>query len=154
MVSFGGPRRRRRKVIVSEFGSLHGVMEAPHRWHFPYWSDEMGEFKSDKLAAADTLLLGRTIYDGFAAAWPSAPEEEPDQMNGIRKHVVSTTLEEPKEWNNPVLLIKGDVADEVSGLKQQDGKDVLVCGSADLVRALMGHHLVDEYGLMVHPVGP
>lgn len=142
-----------RRVVVSEFVSLDGVMEAPARWHFPYWSDEMGKYKSDELAAADALLLGRTTYEGFAAAWPSAPaEEDPDQMNGIRKHVVSTTLEEPLEWNNSTL-IKGDVAVEVSRLKEQPGtKDILVYGSAALTNALMERDLIDEYRLMVHPV--
>ena len=116
-----------KKVVVSEFVSLDGVMEAPDRWHLPYWSDEIGKYKSDVLAAANALLLGRRTYEGFAAAWPSAPEEEPDQMNGIRKHAVSTTLEEPLEWQNSTL-IKGDVAEVVSGLKRQDGKDILVYG--------------------------
>ena len=110
---------------MSEFVSLDGVMEAPDRWHLPYWSDEIG--KAEELAAADALLLGRRTYEVFAAAWPSAPEEEPDQMNVLPKQIVWTTLEEPLEWQNSTL-IKGDVAEVVSGLKRQDGKDVLVCG--------------------------
>jgi dihydrofolate reductase len=141
-----------RRVIVSEFVSLDGVMEAPDRWHIPYWSDEMGKYKGDELAAADALLLGRRTYEGFAAAWPTAPEEEePDQMNGIRKHVASTTLQEPLKWQNSTL-IKGDVAEGVSALKRQDGNDILVFGSAELASTLMEHDLVDEYRLMVHPV--
>lgn len=86
--------------------------------------------------------MGRRTYEGFSAAWPSAPEEEPDQMNGIRKYLTSTTLREPLEWQNSTL-IKGDVAEGVSRLKRQDGNDILVFGSADLVRALMGYDLVD-----------
>ena len=141
-----------RKAVVSEFVSLDGVMEAPDQWHFPYWSDEMGKYKSAELAAADALLLGRTTYEGFAAAWPSAPEEEdPDRMNGLPKYVVSTTLEEPLEWNNSTL-IKGDVVEEIADLKRQDGKDIAVHGSAQLVRTLMEHDLVDELRLMVFPV--
>jgi dihydrofolate reductase len=141
-----------RKVVVSEFVSLDGVMEAPDQWHNPYWNDEMGKYKSDELAAADALLLGRTTYELFAAAWPSMTDEEGGaEMNGYPKHVVSTTLEEPLEWNNSTL-IKGDVAEGVARLKQQDGKDILVYGSAELANALMEHDLVDEYRLMVFPV--
>src|SRR5918997_3820274 len=85
-----------RKVIASEFVSLDGVMEAPDQWHFPYWNDEMGKYKPDELAAADALLLGRTTYEVFAAAWPSMTDEEGGaEMNGYPKHVISTTLEEP-----------------------------------------------------------
>src|SRR5215204_6359323 len=140
-----------RKVIAAEFLSLDGVMESPDKWHFPYWNDEMGKYKSDELAAADALLLGRTTYEVFAAAWPSMTDEEGGaEMNGYPKHVVSTTLEEPLEWNN-WTLIKGDVAEGVARLKQQDGKDILVYGSAELANALMEHDLVDEYRLMVFP---
>ena len=141
-----------RKVVVSEFVSLDGVMEAPDQWHNPYWNDEMGKYKSDELAAADALLLGRTTYEVFAAAWPSMTDEGGGaEMNGYPKHVVSTTLEEPLEWNNSTL-IKGDVAEGVARLKQQDGKAILVYGSAELANALMEHDLVDEYRLMVFPV--
>jgi dihydrofolate reductase len=141
-----------RKVIVSEFVSLDGVVEDP-KWTFQFGSDEQEEFKLDELAAADALLLGRVTYEGFAAAWPSATDEEgyADRMNGYLKHVVSTTLEEPLEWNNSTL-IKGDVAEGVAELKEQPGKDILVYGSARLVRTLMEHDLIDEYRLMVYPV--
>jgi len=142
-----------RKVIVSEFVTLDGVMESPDKWHFPYWSDEMGKYKFDELLASDALLLGRVTYEGFAAAWPSATDEEgfADRMNGLPKFVASTNLEEPLEWNNSTL-IKGNVAEEVSKLKQQPGQDILIGGSADLVNALLQHDLIDEFRLMVHPV--
>ena len=144
-----------RRVIVSEFVSLDGVMEMelPDKWHLSYWSDEMGKYKLDEPAAADALLLGRVTYEVFAAAWPSATDEEgyADRMNGYLKHVVSTTLEEPLEWINSTL-IKGDVAEGVAELKEQPGKDILVYGSARLVRTLMEHDLIDEYRLMVYPV--
>jgi dihydrofolate reductase len=90
-----------RKVIVSEFVSLDGVVEDP-KWTFQFGSDEQEEFKLDELAAADALLLGRVTYEGFAAAWPSATDEEgyADRMNGYPKHVVSTTLEDWKSrWS-------------------------------------------------------
>ncbi len=150
-----------RKVVVSEFLSLDGVMEDP-RWTFRFMSEEREDFKLDELVASDALLLGRVTYEGFAAAWPNMMEqyrgprraelqEYADMMNGYPKYVVSTTLEEPLEWNNSTL-IKGNVAEEVLRLKQQPGKDILVFGSGALVNTLMRHDLIDEYRLMVFPI--
>jgi dihydrofolate reductase len=142
-----------RKVIASEFVSLDGVMEDPS-WTFQFPSEEQGKFKFDELSASGALLLGRVTYEGFAAAWPHMAEEAgeyADMMNGYPKFIVSTTLEEPLEWNNSTL-IKVNVAQEVSRLKQQPGKDVLIFGSGDLVNTLMQHDLIDEYRLMVFPV--
>lgn len=140
-----------RKVIVSEFVSLDGVMEAPNEWQGPFWHEDIGKYKFDELFASDALLLGRVTYDGFAAAWPSITDDVgfADRMNGLPKFVASTTVKDPT-WNASV--IQGDVADEVARLKQQPGQDILVYGSADLVQTLMQHNLVDEYRLMVHPV--
>ncbi len=150
-----------RRVIVSEYVTLDGVVEDPGGaegfehggWSMPYWSEEIGNFKDDELFASDALLLGRVTYQGFAQAWPSMTDEAgfADRMNGLPKYVASTTLEEPLEWNNS-RLIKGNVAEEVSRLKQQPGQDILIYGSADLVRTLTRHDLVDEFRLMVHPV--
>jgi dihydrofolate reductase len=154
-----------RKVVVSEFVSLDGVMEAPDKWHFPFFNEEAGKYKFDELFASDALLLGRVTYEGFAAAWPSRSNGEgftdsstmddekafADMMNSLPKYVFSTTLEEPLEWNNSTL-IEGNVAEEVSRLKQQSGKDILVFGSTELVNTLMQHDLIDEYRLMVFPV--
>jgi dihydrofolate reductase len=150
-----------RKVIASEFVSVDGVMEDPS-WTFQFASEEQERFKFDELAASDALLLGRTTYEGFATAWPNMMEqyegprraelgEYADMMNGYSKYVVSTTLEEPLEWNNS-MLIKGNVAEEVSRLKQQPGKDILIFGSGKLVNTLMQHDLIDEYRLMVFPM--
>ncbi|HET7480918.1 MAG TPA: dihydrofolate reductase family protein [Rubrobacteraceae bacterium] len=141
-----------RKVIVSEFVSLDGVMEDPS-WTFQFTSEEQPKFKLDELAAADALLLGRVTYEGFAAAWPSMTDEEgyADMMNSYPKYVVSETLEEPLEWNNSTV-IKGNVAEEIRKLKQQDGKDILVFGSAALVNTLMERDLIDEYRIMIFPV--
>jgi dihydrofolate reductase len=140
-----------RKVVVSEFVTLDGVMEAPNEWQGPFWHDDMGKYKFDELFASDALLLGRVTYEGFAAAWPSITDEVgfADRMNSLPKFVASTTLKDPT-WNAGV--IKGDVAEEIARLKQQPGQDILVYGSADLMRTLMQHDLVDEYRLMVHPV--
>jgi len=141
-----------RKVIVSEFLTLDGVMEAPNEWSFPFWTDEIGKFKLDELFASDALLLGRVTYQGFAAAWPSRTDEAgfADRMNSLPKFAVSTTLEKA-EWNNS-RLIKNHIAEEVSRLKQQPGQDILVAGSADLVHTLMQHDLIDGYQLLVYPV--
>ena len=149
-----------RKVVVSEFVSLDGVMEDPGGaekfehggWTMPYWSDEIGKVKFDELFASDALLLGRVTYQGFAKAWPSMKDEAgfADRMNSIPKYVVSTTLEEV-EWNNS-RLIKGNVVEEIFRLKQQPGQNILIGGSAKLVQALMQHGLIDEYWLLVYPV--
>ena len=152
-----------RKVIVSEFVTLDGVVEDPGGseefehggWAFQFDRGPEGDkFKVDELAAADALLLGRVTYEGFATAWPQMEEQTGEYgawMNGYSKHVVSRTLQEPLEWNNSTL-IKGDVAEEVRRLKQQDGKDILVLGSGELARTLTDHDLIDEYRLMVFPI--
>ena len=117
-----------RKVIASEFVSLDGVMESPEQWHFPYFNDEMGEAIGAAMAQADAMLMGRVLYEEWAAYWPQQdPEENPvaARMNGIQKYVVSTTLEEPLEWNN-TTLINGDVAEEITKLKQLPGKDISI----------------------------
>jgi dihydrofolate reductase len=142
-----------RKVVVSEFVAVDGVIENPG-WSLQLTSEEQqNDYKLDELSASDALLLGRVTYEVFAAAWPSETDEEgfAEMMNGYPKYVVSTTLEEPLEWNNSTL-IKGDVAEEVSRLKQEPGKDILVYGSGDLVNTLMKHNLIDEYRLMVFPI--
>jgi dihydrofolate reductase len=141
-----------RKVVVSEFVSLDGVVEEP-MWTFQFAGEEQNKFKFDELAASDALLLGRVTYEGFAAAWPQMAEQTGEygaMMNGYPKYVASTTLGEPLEWN--ANLIGENVAEEVSRLKQQPGKDILVFGSVSLVNTLMQHGLVDEYRLMVFPI--
>jgi dihydrofolate reductase len=149
-----------RKVFVTEFVSLDGVMEDPGGaekfvhggWTMPYWSDEIGKFKLDELFSSDALLLGRVTYQGFAAAWPSRTDQEgfAQRMNSLPKYVVSTTLDKA-EWNNS-HLIKGNIPKEVSQLKKQPGQDIMVAGSNRLVHTLMQHDLIDEYRLLVYPV--
>ncbi|MEP7285582.1 MAG: dihydrofolate reductase family protein [Chloroflexota bacterium] len=140
-----------RKVVVAEFLSLDGVMEEPS-WSMPYWGDDIAKFKLDELFASDAHLLGRVTYQGFAEAWPSRTDEAgfSDRMNNLPKYVVTTTLEKG-EWDNS-HLIKENVAEEVSKIKQQPGQDILVAGSATLVQTLIQHNLVDEYHLLVYPV--
>jgi dihydrofolate reductase len=142
-----------RRLIVSEFISLDGVVQDPG-WTSQFESADRDQYKFDELAAADALLLGRVTYEGFAAAWPQMEEQTGEYgawMNGYPKHVVSTTLKEPLEWKNSAL-IKGDLTEEVARLKDRPGKDILVFGSGDLVNSLMQHDLVDEYRMMVFPV--
>ncbi|RIK43617.1 MAG: pyrimidine reductase [Chloroflexi bacterium] len=141
-----------RKLVVTEFLSLDGVMENP-MWTFPYWNDEIAAFKGEETSANEPLLLGRVTYQGFAAAWPQRKDEDPgaSYFNGTRKYVVSTTLKEPLEWNNSVLL-KGNILEEITKLKQQDGPDIVVHGSGRLVQTLMQHDLVDTYRILVYPL--
>jgi dihydrofolate reductase len=148
-----------RKLIVTEYVTVDGVMEDPGGqkggrggWSRSFWSQEAGQYKFDELVAADALLLGRVTYEGFAAAWPKYKDEAgfADRMNNLPKYVVSTTLDKP-EWNN-THVIKGNVAEAVTALKQAEGLNILVAGSSQLVHTLRQHDLVDEYWLMVHPV--
>jgi dihydrofolate reductase len=141
-----------RKIVVTEFLSLDGIMENP-AWTFPYWNDEIAAFKNEERDASDALLLGRVTYQEFATVWPKIkPEKDPFApfMNSVRKYVVSTTLDKV-EWNNSVL-IKGNLVEEVNNLKQQDGQDIAVHGSATLAQTLLQHDLVDSLRLLVYPV--
>lgn len=140
-----------RRVIVSTYVTLDGVIESPEKWSLKFWNDEHAKYANDQLFASDALLLGRVVYQGFADAWPSRTNEFADRINGLPKYVVSTTLEEPLEWNNS-SLIKENVAEEVLRLKRQPGQDILMYGSADLMHTLMQHDLIDEYRIWVHPV--
>lgn len=137
-----------RNVVVTEFLSLDGIMEDP-AWTLPYWNDDIAQFKGEE-SASDALLLGRVTYQGFAAAWPQSKDQGAPYFNSVRKYVVSTTLDKP-EWNNSTLITDNVIA-EITKLKQQDGKDIMVHGSAMLVQTLMQHDLVDRYRLLVYPV--
>ena len=139
-----------RKVIVSEFVSVDGVAENP-AWTFQFGSEEQEKYKFAELFACDALLLGRVTYQGFATAWPNmkGTGEYGERINSMPKYVASTTLTQ-MEWN--ASLITGDLAEEVSGLKQQPGQDILVFGSCELVYMLTQLDLIDEYRLMVFPI--
>ena len=146
------------RIVVTEFLSLDGVMEAPggEDFKYPGWSfefdrgDEGNQFKMDEVLESEALLLGRRTYEGFAAAWPSREGEFADKFNNMPKYVVSSTLDNP-EWNN-TTVIKGDVVDEVKKLKQEVDGDIYVHGSCQLTQTLIEHDLVDELHLMVFPV--
>jgi dihydrofolate reductase len=153
-----------RKLIVSEFLTLDGVMQASGGvdedpsggfehggWQGPYWDDIGGAAVTDLMDATGGILLGRRTYELFAGFWPTVDDAFAAVMNSLPKHVASTTLEEPLAWNNS-RLIKGDVAGEIAKLKEDPGKDIQVIGSGGLVQTLMEHQLVDEYRLMIHPI--
>lgn len=139
------------KLVVSEFITLDGVIEAPETWSFPFFDEGVGTLKSEELLATGAHLLGRITYEGFAAAWPSRTDEQgfAERMNSLPKYVVSTTLASA-DWNNSHII--RDVADEVTKLKQQTREDILVAGSATLVQTLVENDLIDEYRLLVFPV--
>jgi dihydrofolate reductase len=147
------------RIVITEFVSLDGVMEAPgggedyeHQgWTFEVDRGAEGDkFKLDEALDAEALLLGRRTYEGFAAAWPAMEGEFADKFNGMPKYVVSSTLADP-QWNNTTVL-GGDVVQELARLKQRLDGDALVNGSAQLVQTLIAHDLVDELRLMVFPV--
>jgi dihydrofolate reductase len=115
------------------------------------WGPEQERYKLDETLAAESLLLGRVTYEGFSAAWPQRKGEFADKMNSMPKHVVSATLSEPLAWSNSAIL-RGDAADAVAQLKEEDGGPILVAGSCTLVRSLIENDLIDELRLMVFPV--
>jgi dihydrofolate reductase len=147
------------RIVVTEFVSLDGVVEAPGGgedfrhvgWSFEINRGEEGDaFKLDETMASEALLLGRVTYEGFAEAWPSREGEFADKFNSMPKYVVSSTLRDP-DWNNTTVL-DGNVVEEVAELKREQGGDIVVHGSPRLVQALLEHDLVDELRLMVYPV--
>jgi dihydrofolate reductase len=155
-----------RKVIVSEFVSMDGVIQSPGYadedrtggfelggWQGQYFDDVFGAALMGGLAASGGLLLGRRTYEIFAGHWPTAPADDPLAaiINALPKYVVSTTLEEPLPWEDSHVL-RGDVAKAVAELKEQEGKDLRVIGSGELVQTLMREELVDVYALMIHPL--
>jgi dihydrofolate reductase len=146
------------RIVVTEFVSLDGVMEAPggEEFKYPGWSfefdrgEEGNQFKLDETLESEALLLGRRTYEGFAAAWPQREGDFADKFNSMPKYVVSSTLENP-EWSNTTVL-RGDAVEEVRRLKQELDGDIYVHGSRQLAQTLIESDLVDELHLMVFPV--
>jgi len=141
-----------RKIIVGEFISLDGVVEAPEQWHMAYASPEMFGVMWGLSDTCDTTLLGRVTYEGFAAAFAHAPADDPiaAKMNKNARVVVSRTLDE-LDWQNSTVL-EGDLETGVAALKASEGGDILTTGSTSVVQALLRAGLVDELHLLVHPV--
>jgi dihydrofolate reductase len=156
-----------RKVIVNEWMTFDGVIQAPGHaeedtdggfehggWHMRYFDDISRKWVVDGYAGAGGFLLGRRTYQILAAYWPTAPQEEQviaEPLNSLPKYVASRMLTEPLEWQNSSLL-QGDVADAVATLKKEEGADLHVIGSSELVRTLIEHDLVDEFRVMIDPV--
>ncbi len=155
-----------RKLIVAEFVSLDGVMQAPGGidedteggftqggWTMPYWHDDIGTHFFQAINECDTFLLGRKTWQGHGEAFNPMAEDDPfgQVMNGMRKYVVSTTLQSTATWRNSTIISQ-NVAEEVRTLKAQPGKDIYVDGSSVLVHTLAQHNLVDEYHLLVYPL--
>jgi len=155
-----------RKIIVAEFITLDGVIQAPGGadedteggfihggWTQPYWHDDIGAHFFQAMTQADTLLLGRKTWQIHGGAFESMPAGDPfgDVMNGLRKYVVSTTLKSASDWRNSTL-INSNVVEAVRQLKQQPGKNIMVDGSSVLIHTLTENDLVDEYSLHVYPI--
>ncbi|MEW2632713.1 dihydrofolate reductase family protein [Streptomyces sp. NPDC048389] len=146
-----------RKIIAQLFISLDGVVEAPHEWHFPYFNDEMGTAVDAALGCADTLILGRKTYDGFAGAWPereaAGGEDAPfAKALGDARKIVVTHQELDLTWRNSERH-KGDLLDAVIALKNEPGDSPIgISGSVSVVRQLLAAGLLDELNLLVHPV--
>jgi dihydrofolate reductase len=140
-----------RKIKSNFFVSLDGVVESPDEWHFPYFDDEMGAAVGAGFATADAMLMGRVLYEEWAAYWPEhADEPFGDTMNSMQKYVVSNSLQ-TADWQN-TEVVSGDVAGKLSEIKAHDGGDIAMSGSATTVRWLLREGLLDELNLLVHPL--
>jgi dihydrofolate reductase len=153
-----------RKLVVNTFLTLDGVMQAPGGpeedpaggfayggWSVNYWDEIMGELMGRVMGKPFDLVLGRKTYEIFAAYWPHATEEQGAKpLNDAKKYVASRTLES-LEWANSVL-IEGDVAEGVAALKNEDGPELQVHGSANLIQTLLSHQLIDQFNLWIFPV--
>lgn len=139
-----------RNVVAGLMVSLDGVVEAPEAWTGPYFTPEIGQEVGSIMAQSDTMLLGRKTYETFAASFAGQTGGMADAMNNTPKLVASRTLEKA-EWQNSTL-IKADLGDELRRLKQQDGKNINISGSATLIRSLLHEGLLDELRLLQFPV--
>jgi dihydrofolate reductase len=159
------PRKDRtmRELIVSTFLTLDGVMQAPGGpeedpsggfehggWSFGYWDDQMASVMEESMSRPFDIVLGRRTYEIFAAYWPHIDNADAEPINTATKHVASTTLTS-LDWQNS-QLIEGDVAGGIRALKEQDGPELQVHGSANLIQTLLEHGLVDEFRLKIYPV--
>lgn len=153
-----------RKLIVSTFLTLDGVMQAPGGpeedeagnfthggWSVGYWDDQVGQFMNDLMGKPFDLVLGRRTYDIFAAYWPHASEEDGAKpLNDATKYVASRS-HPTLEWSKSVL-IEGDAVEAIAALKQEDGPELQVHGSGNLIQTLLRHNLVDQFRLLIFPV--
>ena len=155
-----------RKIVVSEFMSLDGVIQAPGGkdedteggfteggWTWPYWDDAIGDHFGNVISEGDTLLLGRKTWQLHGGAFEPMADGDPNEpgFNAMQKYVVSSTLADASAWRNSTL-IKDNVIEEVRALKAQPGKNILIDGSSVLIQTLAQHDLIDDYYLLVYPV--
>ncbi len=155
-----------RKIVVSEFISLDGVIQAPGGadedteggftrggWTMPYWHDDIGELFDQTMGESDTMLLGRKTWQIHGGAFEPMADDDPNEpgFNAMQKYVVSTTLADASAWRNSTL-IKDNVIEEVRALKAQPGKNIFIDGSSVLIQTLARHDLIDDYYLLVYPV--
>lgn len=139
-----------RKIVESTLVSADGVIGDPQTWAMDYRDQEVENEALDRLATCEAMLMGRQTYEVFAATWPGQPGRFADRMNGIRKHVFSSTLARA-DWANSTI-VRGDAVTEVTRIKQQDGPELAIYGHGSLAKTLLGHGLVDELRLSIHPV--
>jgi dihydrofolate reductase len=137
------------RIISNFFIALDGVVEAPEQWHFPYFNDEMGAVVGAGMETNKAYLMGRKLYDEWAAFWPESTDEPAKLFNSIPKYVISSSLKDPS-WNN-TTVVAGEV-DAVRGLKESVDGDICMTGSATTVRWLLANGLLDELRLLVHPI--
>ena len=155
-----------RKIIVAEFITLDGVIQAPGGadedtdggfvhggWTMPYWHDDIGAHFFQTMSQADTILLGRRTWQIHGQAFEPVPAGDPfaDALNGVQKYVVSTSLQSASAWRNSTL-IQDNIVEAVRDLKEQPGKDILIDGSSQLIHTLAENDLVDGYKLHVYPL--
>ena len=141
-----------RKIKSYFFISLDGVVEAPDQWHFPYFDDEMGAAVGAGFAGVDAMLMGRTLYEEWAAYWPeNADQPFGDVINPMKKYVISNSLSEAT-WENTELISGEKAAETLAAIKASDGGDISMSGSATTVRWLLRNGLLDELNLLVHPL--
>ena len=141
------------KIVVSEFVSADGVIEAPDTWQFPFQTEELGAITERHIRDTDAFLLGRVTYEIFAAYWPTQTHNEhgvAEKLNSAPKYVVSTTLQHV-DWQNSTLITT-NVIEEIRTLKQQPGRRIGISGSATLVHSLLDAGLIDEIEVLVHPI--
>jgi len=138
------------RIVSNFFMSLDGVVEAPDQWHMPYFNDEMGDAIGKGMATNKAFLMGRVLYDEWAGFWPNSDDDFATFFNNHPKYVVSNSLEQA-DWNN-TTIVSGDVPQRLRELKDATDGDLVISGSATLVRSLLREGLLDELRVLVHPI--
>jgi dihydrofolate reductase len=138
------------KIVSNFFMSLDGVVASPDQWHTPYFNEEMGAAIGRGMETNRAFLMGRVLYEEWAAYWPDSDDEFAEFINNVPKYVVSNSLE-AATWNN-TTIVSGDVPQQLQEIKDRTDGDIVITGSPTLVRSLLGEGLVDELRLLVHPI--